>query len=54
MISGWIAQGMPAPEESDARVTAIQVSAARGFASSWRRTAIDCDALFSDGRTPRM
>src|SRR6185312_11695062 len=25
VISGWIAQGMPAPEETDARVTALQV-----------------------------
>jgi hypothetical protein len=51
VISGWIAQGMPAPEESDARVTAIQVQPREASLRPGSEQQLVVTALFSDGHT---
>jgi hypothetical protein len=51
VISGWIAQGMPAPEDSDARVTAIQVLPHEASLRPGGEQQLLVTALFSDGRT---
>ena len=49
MISGWIAQGMPAPQESDARVTTIQVLPHEASLRPGGEQQLIVTALFSDG-----
>jgi Protein of unknown function (DUF1549)/Protein of unknown function (DUF1553)/Bacterial Ig-like domain (group 2) len=51
VISGWIAQGMPAPEESDARVTGIQVQPHEASLRPGGEQQLIVTAVFSDGRT---
>ncbi len=51
VISGWIAQGMPAPQESDARVTTIQVLPREASLRSGGEQQLVVTATFSDGRT---
>ena len=51
IISGWIAQGMPAPYESDARVTAIQVLPHDASLRPGAEQQLIVTATFSDGRT---
>jgi hypothetical protein len=49
VISGWIAQGMPAPQESDARVTAIQVLPSEASLRPGAEQQLLVTAVFSDG-----
>ena len=51
IISGWIAQGMPAPQESDARVTALQVQPHEASLRPGGEQQLIVTALFSDGHT---
>jgi hypothetical protein len=50
IISGWIAQGMPAPQESDARVTSIQVLPREASLRPGAEQQLIVTAVFSDGR----
>jgi hypothetical protein len=50
VISGWIAQGLPAPEDSDARVTAIQVLPHEASLRPGAEQQLVVTAVFSDGR----
>ena len=49
IISGWIAQGMPAPRESDAHVTALQVQPHEASLRPGGEQQLIVTALFSDG-----
>lgn len=51
VISGWIAQGMPAPHASDARVTEIQVLPHEASLRPGAGQQLVVNALFSDGHT---
>jgi Protein of unknown function (DUF1549)/Protein of unknown function (DUF1553)/Bacterial Ig-like domain (group 2) len=51
IISGWIAQGMPAPGDSDARVTAIQVLPREASLRPGSEQQLIVTADFSDGHT---
>jgi hypothetical protein len=51
VISGWIAQGLPAPEDSDARVTAIQVQPHEASLRSGGEQQLIVTAVFSDGHS---
>ncbi|HEV2350881.1 MAG TPA: DUF1549 domain-containing protein [Terriglobia bacterium] len=51
VISGWIAQGMPAPQDSDARVTAIQVLPREASLRPGAEQQLIVTAVFSDGHT---
>ena len=51
VISGWIAQGMPAPEESDAKVTEIQVLPPEASLQAGAQQQLIVTAVFSDGHT---
>jgi hypothetical protein len=51
VISGWIAQGMPAPEESDAKVTEIQVLPREASLQAGAQQQLIVTAVFSDGHT---
>ncbi|HEV2383094.1 MAG TPA: DUF1549 domain-containing protein [Terriglobia bacterium] len=51
VISGWIAQGMPAPQASDARVTEIQVLPHEASLRPGAEQQLVVSALFSDGHT---
>ena len=50
VISGWIAQGMPAPQDSDARVTGIEVSPQEASLRPGTEQQLIVTATFSDGR----
>jgi hypothetical protein len=50
VISGWIAQGMPAPQDSDARVTQIEVSPQEASLRPGTEQQLIVTATFSDGR----
>ncbi|MGA8593175.1 MAG: DUF1549 domain-containing protein [Bryobacteraceae bacterium] len=50
VISGWIAQGMPAPQESDARVTSIEVQPHEASLRPGAEQQLVVTAVFSDGR----
>ncbi len=50
VISGWIAQGMPAPQVSDARVTKIDVFPAESSLRPGAEQQLVVTATFSDGR----
>ena len=50
VISGWIAQGMPAPQESDARVTGIEVFPPEASLRPAAEQQLIVTATFSDGR----
>jgi hypothetical protein len=50
-ISEWIAQGMPAPQEADARVTAIQVLPHDASLRPGTEQQLLATAVFSDGHT---
>jgi hypothetical protein len=49
VLSGWIAQGMPAPAESDARVTRIDVLPAEASLRPGAEQQLIVTASFSDG-----
>jgi hypothetical protein len=49
VISGWIAQGMPPPEDSDARVTAIEVLPHEASLEPGAEQQLVVMAKFSDG-----
>jgi uncharacterized protein DUF1549/uncharacterized protein DUF1553/Big-like domain-containing protein len=51
VISGWIAQGMPAPQDSDPRVTAIQVLPREASLRPSAEQQLVVTAVFSDGHT---
>jgi Protein of unknown function (DUF1549)/Protein of unknown function (DUF1553)/Bacterial Ig-like domain (group 2) len=51
VISGWIAQGMPAPQDSDARVTNIQVLPREASLRPGAEQQLLVTAVFSDGHT---
>jgi hypothetical protein len=51
VISGWIAQGMPAPKDSDARVTGIQVLPHEASLRPGAGQQLIVTAVFSDGHT---
>jgi hypothetical protein len=51
IISGWIAHGMPAPQETDARVTKIQVLPREASLRPGGKQQLVVMASFSDGRT---
>jgi hypothetical protein len=51
VISGWIAHGMPAPQETDARVTKIQVLPREASLRPGGKQQLVVMASFSDGRT---
>jgi hypothetical protein len=51
VMSGWIAQGMPAPEESDAKVTEIQVLPREASLQAGAQQQLIVTAIFSDGHT---
>lgn len=51
VISGWIAQGMPAPRENDPRVTEIQVLPHEASLSPGAEQQLIVLALYSDGHT---
>src|SRR5690348_3472729 len=51
IISGWIAQGMPAPQDSDARVTKIQVLPNEASLRPGAEQQLLVTAIFSDGHT---
>ena len=50
VISGWIAQGMPAPQDSDARVTGIEVFPQEASLRPGAEQQLIVTAIFSDGR----
>jgi hypothetical protein len=50
VISGWIAQGMPAPQDSDARVARIEVSPEEASLRPGAEQQLIVTAIFSDGR----
>ncbi len=50
VISGWIAQGMPAPQDSDARVTRIEVFPQEASLRPGAEQQLVVTATFSDGR----
>jgi hypothetical protein len=50
VISGWIAQGMPAPQDSDARVTGIEVFPPEASLRPAAEQQLIVTATFSDGR----
>ncbi|MGA3325583.1 MAG: DUF1549 domain-containing protein [Terriglobia bacterium] len=50
VISGWIAQGMPAPQEADARVTGIEVFPQEASLRPGTEQQLIVTATFSDGR----
>jgi hypothetical protein len=50
VISGWIAQGMPAPQDSDARVTGIEVFPSEASLRPGTEQQLIVTATFSDGR----
>jgi len=50
VISGWIAQGMPAPQDSDARVTGIEVFPQEASLRPAAEQQLIVTATFSDGR----
>ena len=50
VVSGWIAQGMPAPKESDARVTKIDVFPSESSLRPEAAQQLVVTATFSDGR----
>lgn len=54
IISGWIAQGMPAPLESDARVTTIQVQPHEASLRPGSEQQLLVTAVFSDGHTENV
>lgn len=51
VISGWIAQGMPAPRETDPRVTEIQVLPHEASLSPGAEQQLIVLAVYSDGHT---
>jgi Protein of unknown function (DUF1553)/Protein of unknown function (DUF1549)/Bacterial Ig-like domain (group 2) len=51
VISGWIAQGMPAPRDSDARVTEIRVLPREASLRQGAEQQLLVTAVFSDGHT---
>jgi hypothetical protein len=51
VISGWIAQGMPAPKPSDPRVTEIRVLPPEASLRPGAEQQLIVTALFSDGHT---
>jgi hypothetical protein len=51
VIAGWIAQGMPAPRESDPRVTEIQVLPREASLRPGAEQQLIVTAVFSDGHT---
>jgi hypothetical protein len=51
VIAGWLAQGMPAPTESDARVTEIQVLPREASLIPGAQQQLIITAVFSDGHT---
>jgi hypothetical protein len=51
VISGWIAQGMPAPRESDPRVTELQVLPHEASLSTGAEQQLIVQAIYSDGHT---
>lgn len=51
VISGWIAQGMPAPQQSDALVKEIQVLPREASLAVGAEQQLVVMAVFSDGRT---
>ncbi|HLH34512.1 MAG TPA: DUF1549 domain-containing protein [Alloacidobacterium sp.] len=51
VISGWIAQGMPPPRDSDPRVTAIQVLPREASLRPGAEQQLLVTAVFSDGHT---
>ncbi len=50
VISGWIAQGTPAPQDSDARVTGIEVFPQEASLRPGAEQQLIVTAIFSDGR----
>jgi hypothetical protein len=50
VISGWIAQGMPAPEGSDARVARVEVFPEEASLRPGAEQQLIVTAIFSDGR----
>jgi hypothetical protein len=50
IISGWIAQGLPAPEPSDARVTRVEVFPQEASLRPGAQQQLIVTAIFSDGR----
>ena len=50
VVSGWIAQGMPAPQDSDARVTRIEVFPPESSLRPGAEQQLMVTATFSDGR----
>jgi Protein of unknown function (DUF1549)/Protein of unknown function (DUF1553)/Bacterial Ig-like domain (group 2) len=51
VIAGWLAQGMPKPEESDPRVTEIQVLPREASLRPGAEQQLVVTAVFSDGHT---
>ena len=51
VMSGWIAQGMPAPVESDAKVTEIQVLPREASLQAGAQQQLIVTAVYSDGHT---
>ncbi len=50
VLSGWIAQGMPAPKDADARVTKIEVFPAESSLRPGAEQQLVVTATFTDGR----
>jgi hypothetical protein len=50
VVSGWIAQGMPAPQDSDARVTGIEVFPQEASLRPAAEQQLIVTVTFSDGR----
>ena len=50
VVSGWIAQGMPAPQESDARVSRIEVFPQESSLRPGAQQQLVITATFTDGR----
>jgi len=50
VVSGWIAQGMPAPQNTDARVTRIEVFPEEASLRPSSEQQLVVTAIFSDGR----
>ncbi len=51
VMAGWLAQGMPAPEESDATVKDIEVLPREASLTSGAEQQLIVTAIFSDGHT---
>ena len=51
VMAGWLAQGMPAPEESDAKVKDIEVLPREASLTPGAEQQLIVTAVFSDGRT---